>query len=511
MDLSLFQKTLVSLLVSVTFAILVSKLRRKRFKSPPGPLSFPIVGSWLQIGNKLDHHDLIRYARRFGEVFLLRMGQRKIAVISSKELAKEVLLTKGVEFGSRSRNIVFDIFTGKGQDMIFTEYGDHWRKMRRIVTVPFFTNKVVQQNRLEWEAEAAAVVEDVRKNPAAATEGIVLRDRIELMVYNNVYKIMFGRGFAGVEDPLYLKVKTVNAERSRLGQSLEYNFGDFVPILRPFLRGYLNICQEVTKRRLKLYKDFFVDQRKLQNVSTRKTENYKGGKCGIDHILEAKDMGEINEDNVLYIVENMNVAAIETTIWAIEWAVGELVNNPVIQSKLRAEMDAVLGPDAQVTEPDIHKLPYLQAVTKETLRRRMVVPCLVPHLNLEDVDLKGFTIPGGSRIFVNAWWLANDPAHWKKPEEFRPERFLEEECKVEANGNDVKYIPFGVGRRSCPGIFMALAAIGITLGRLVQNFELSPPPGRSELDMTENNGQFATRILNRHTIVLKPRSLSEKY
>lgn len=505
MDLiSLFQKTLLSLLVSVTFAILVSKLRRKRFKCPPGPFTLPIVGSWLQIGNKLDHHDLIGYAKRFGEVFLIRMGQRKIAVISSKELAREVLLTKGVEFGSRSRNIVFDIFTGKGQDMIFTEYGEHWRKMRRIVTVPFFTNKVVQQNSSEWEAEAAAVVEDVRKKPTAATEGIVLRDRIELMVYNNVYKIMFGRGFASVDDPLYLKVKTVNAERSRLGQSLEYNFGDFVPILRPFLRGYLKICQEVSKRRLKLYKDYFVDERR-EDVSTR-TEN-KGVKRGIDHILQAKDMGEINEDNVLYIVENMNVAAIETTIWAIEWAVGELINNPRIQSKLRDEIDTVLGPDVQVTEPDTLKLPYLQAVIKETLRRRMVVPCLVPHLNLEDADLKGFTIPGGSRIFVNAWWLANDPAHWKKPEEFRPERFVEEESKVEANGNDIKYIPFGVGRRSCPGIFMAMASIGITLGRLVQNFELLPPQGQSKVDMTENNGQFATRILNRHTIVMKPRSL----
>ncbi|XP_073143655.1 trans-cinnamate 4-monooxygenase-like [Henckelia pumila] len=502
--LSFFEKAILSLLVSISLAILVSKLRRKSFKCPPGPFSLPIFGSWLQIGNNLNHHDFTRYAARFGDVFLLRMGQRNIAVISSKELAKEVLLTQGVEFGSRSRNIVFDIFTGKGQDMIFTEYGDHWRKMRRIVTVPFFTNKVVQQRRHEWEAEAAAVVRDVRENPAAATRGVVVRDRIELMVYNNVYKMMFGRGFESEEDPLYVKVKSVNAERSRLGQSLEYNFGDFVPFFRPFLRGYLKICKEVTKRRLKLYKDFFLDERK-QNISTRTTED-KDGKCGIDHILAAKNTGEINDENVLYIVENMNVAAIETTIWTLEWAIAELINNPQIQNKLRAEIDTVLGPDAQVTEPDTLKLPYLQAVIKETLRLRMIVPCLVPHMNLHDANLKDFTIPGGSRIYVNAWWLANDPAHWKRPDEFRPDRFLEEERNVEANGNDMKYIPFGVGRRSCPGIFMAMAVVGITLGRLVQNFELLPPPGQSKVDMTENNGQFATRVLNHHTIVIKPRS-----
>ncbi|KAI3461731.1 hypothetical protein Pfo_018394 [Paulownia fortunei] len=326
MDLLLFlQKALVDLFSAITAAILISKLRGKRLNLPPGPFTLPIFGSWLQVGNNLDHHDLTNYAKKFGELFLLRMGQRNIAVISSTELAKEILLTRGKEFGSRSRNIVFDIFTGKGQDMIFTEYGDHWRKMRRIVTVPFFTNKVVQQYRGEWEKEAAAVVEDMRKNMEATTKGVVLRGRLELMVYNNVYKIMFDKRFECEEDPLFVKLKSVNGERSRLGQSLEYNFGDFVPILRPFLRGYLKRCKEVTWRRLNLYKDPFVEERKqvyfllhpLKLASTKGTDN-NGLKCGIDHFLEAQKNGEINEDNVLYIVENMNVAAIETIIWAIE-------------------------------------------------------------------------------------------------------------------------------------------------------------------------------------------------
>jgi Cytochrome P450 len=81
-------------------------------------------------------------AKKFGELFLLRMGVRNLVVVSSPDLAREVLHAQGVEFGSRTRNVVLDIFTGKGQDMVFTVYGDHWRKMRRIMTVPFFTNKV---------------------------------------------------------------------------------------------------------------------------------------------------------------------------------------------------------------------------------------------------------------------------------------------------------------------------------------------------------------------------------
>ncbi|KAJ8751382.1 hypothetical protein K2173_016580 [Erythroxylum novogranatense] len=504
MDLLLLEKTLLGLFLATIVAIVVSKLRGKRFRLPPGPLPVPVFGNWLQVGDDLNHRNLTDLAKKFGDIFLLRMGQRNLVVVSSPELAKEVLHTQGVEFGSRTRNVVFDIFTGKGQDMVFTVYGEHWRKMRRIMTVPFFTNKVVQQYRTGWEFEAASVVEDVKKNPEAATNGIVLRRRLQLLMYNNMYRIMFDRRFDSEDDPLFVKLKALNGERSRLAQSFEYNYGDFIPILRPFLRGYLKICKEVKERRLQLFKDYFVDERK--KLASTKSMSNEGLKCAIDHILDAQQKGEINDDNVLYIVENINVAAIETTLWSIEWAIAELVNHPEIQRKLRIELDTVLGPAHQITEPDIQNLPYLQAVIKETLRLRMAIPLLVPHMNLHDAKLGGYDIPAESKILVNAWWLANNPANWKNPEEYRPERFLEEESKVEANGNDFRYLPFGVGRRSCPGIILALPILGITVGRLVQNFELLPPPGQSKIDTTEKGGQFSLHILKHSTIVAKPRS-----
>nr|XP_027119955.1 trans-cinnamate 4-monooxygenase-like [Coffea arabica] len=329
MDLLLLEKTLLGLFAASIVAIVVSKLRGKKFKLPPGPIPVPIFGNWLQVGDDLNHRNLADYAKKFGEIFLLRMGQRNLVVVSSPELAKDALHTQGVEFGSRTRNVVFDIFTGKGQDMVFTVYGEHWR------------------------------------------------------------------------------------------------------------------------------------------------------------IFET----------------------IETTLWSIEWGIAELVNHPQVQRKLRQEIDTVLGPGVQVTEPDTLKLPYLQAVVKETLRLRMAVPLLVPHMNLNEAMLGGYDIPAESKILVNAWWLANNPENWRKPEEFRPERFLEEESKVDANGNDFRYLPFGVGRRSCPGIILALPILAITLGRLVQNFELLPPPGQSKIDTAEKGGQFSLHILKHSTIVLKPRSL----
>ncbi|XP_048424993.1 trans-cinnamate 4-monooxygenase-like [Pyrus x bretschneideri] len=431
------------------------------------------------------------------------MGQRNLVVVSSPELAKEVLHTQGVEFGSRSRTVVVDIFTGKGQDMVFSVYGEHWRKMRRIMTFPFFTNKVVQLYRHGLESEAAAVVEDVKKQPEAATNGMVLRRRLQLMMYNNIYRIMFDRRFESEEDPLFVKLKGSNGEKSGLAQSFDYNYGDFIEILRPFLRGYLKMCKEVKEKRMQLFKDYFIDERK-KIWSTQATTN-EGLKCAIDHLLDAQHKGEINDENIYYILDNINGAAIDTTLWSIEWGIVELVNHPEIQKKLSEELDAVLGRGVQITEPDVQKLPYLQAVIKETLRLHMPAPLLVPHMNLLDAKLGGFDIPAESKILVNAGWLANNPALWKKPEEFRPERFLEEESKVEANGNDFRYLPFGVGRRSCPGITLALSILGIAIGRLVQNLELLPPPGQSKVDTSEKCGQFTLQILKHSTIVMKPR------
>ncbi|GJM92731.1 hypothetical protein PR202_ga09225 [Eleusine coracana subsp. coracana] len=523
MDLLFVEKVLVGFFATVVVAITVSKLRSCKLRLPPGPVPVPIFNNWLQVGDDLNHRNLAALARRFGDIFLLRMGQRNLVVVSSPAVVREVLHTQGVEFGSRTRNVVFDIFTGKGQDMVFTVYGDHWRKMWRIMTVPFFTNKVVQQYRDGWEAEA----DDVRADPTAAAEGVVLRRRLQLMMYNNMYRIMFDRRFQSVDDPLFQRLNALNSERSRVAQSFEYNYGDFIPILRPFLRGTSGSAKSESESRYQNKERVsreFGDKSKscpwrdvsahvtwcvrlCRKLSSTKPVDNNALKCAIDHILEVQQKGEINEDNVLYIVENINVAAIETTLWSIEWAIAELVNHPEIQQKLRRELDTELAPDHQITEPDTHRLPYLQAVIKETLRLRMPVPLLVPHMNLHDAKLGGYDIPAASKVLVNAWYLANNPESWKRPEAFRPERFLEEEKHVEPHGNDFRYLPFGVGRRSCPGIILALPILGITVVRLVQNFELMPPPGQDKIDTTEKGGQFSLHILNHSTIACKPRAV----
>lgn len=217
--------------------------------------------------------------------------------------------------------------------------------------------------------------------------------------------------------------------------------------------------------------------------------------------------GETSDENVLYIVENINVAAIETTLWSMEWAIAELVNHPTVQRKIRDEISTVLK-GSPVTEADLHELPYLQATVKETLRLHTPIPLLVPHMNLEEAKLGGYTIPKESKVVVNAWWLANNPAWWKNPNEFRPERFMEEEGGADAVAAgkqvDFRYLPFGVGRRSCPGIILALPILGLVIAKLVMNFEMKVPRGLGKIDVSEKGGQFSLHIAKHSTVVFNP-------
>ncbi|KAG0619423.1 hypothetical protein M758_4G138700 [Ceratodon purpureus] len=508
LDFGLSVATLTQGLLIIVLTAIVVTFRRKSPKMdlPPGPMALPIVGNWLQVGNSLKHRKLAEMSKTYGDVFMLKMGKKNLVIVSSPEAAKDVLHTQGVEFASRTRNAVFDIFAGKGQDMVFSNYGDHWRRMRRIMAVPFFTNKVVQHAHFAWEDEVDLVVKDLEARPESSTTGIVIRQRLQLMMYNIIYRMMFNSRFENEQDPLYLNLKALNGERCRLpAQNSKYNYADFIPILQPFLKGFLKICQEVRDKRLALFKERFVDERR-KLVNEAGVTNI-GDKCAIDYMLEAQKRGEITEGNVLYLIENINVAAIESTLMAIEWGIAELVNHPEVQKRIRNELDEVLGEGNLVSESDTHnnKLPFLTAVVKETLRLHMPIPLLVPHMNVKQAKLAGYDIPAESKILVNAWWIGNNPDLWDQPEKFMPERFLAAEF-TEAKSIDFRFLPFGAGRRSCPGSVMAMPLMAIVLGRIVQKFDLLPSPGLTKVDVTEQGGQFSLHIATHSTVITRPRA-----
>lgn len=183
--------------------------------------------------------------------------------------------------------------------------------------------------------------------------------------------------------------------------------------------------------------------------------------------------------------QDMVVGGTDTSSNTIEFALAELMHNPKVMKSVQEELEAVVGKDNMVEESHIYKLPYLQAVMKETLRLHPALPLLVPHCPSETTIVGGYTIPKGSRVFVNVWAIHRDRSIWEKPLEFDPTRFLD--AKWDFSGNDLNYFPFGSGRRICAGIAMAEKTVLHFLATLVHLFDWAIPEGE-KLDVSEKFG-----------------------
>jgi len=191
-------------------------------------------------------------------------------------------------------------------------------------------------------------------------------------------------------------------------------------------------------------------------------------------------------------------AGTDTSFTVLEYAMAHLMRNPHLMNKLQAEVrNAIAKGKEMVTEDELDSLAYLKAVIKETLRLHMPAPLLVPHFSMADGNIEGYTIPSGTRAIVNSWALARDPSYWEKAEEFKPERFMEggSATAIENKGNDFQYLPFGAGRRMCPGANFAIANIEVMLANLVYHFnwELPMELAKKGIDMTESFGVIVHR------------------
>lgn len=206
----------------------------------------------------------------------------------------------------------------------------------------------------------------------------------------------------------------------------------------------------------------------------------------------------------------MITAGMDTTVISVEWAMSEIVRNPRVQGKIQEELDRVIGYERIMKETDFASLPYLQCVVKESFRLHPPTPLMLPHKANATVKLGGYDIPKGSNVLVNVWAIARDPKLWKNPLEYRPERFLEED--IDIKGHDFRVLPFGAGRRVCPGAQLGINLVTSMLGHLLHHFKWTLPDGvkPEDVDMRETPGTV-TFMQTPLQVVAMPRLPSHLY
>jgi cytochrome P450 len=190
--------------------------------------------------------------------------------------------------------------------------------------------------------------------------------------------------------------------------------------------------------------------------------------------------------------QDMFAAATDTTYTTLVWAMAELINHPAKMRKLQDEIRATVVDNGanHMTEDLLGKLHYLRAVIKETLRLHAPLPLLLPRETLEDTELLGYHVPARTRVVINAWAIGRDNDTWERAEEFVPERFLDSPAEYGVGHDDFRSVPFGSGRRGCPGVGFAVPSIELALASLLYHFDWELPTAAraSKLDMSELYG-----------------------
>ena len=196
----------------------------------------------------------------------------------------------------------------------------------------------------------------------------------------------------------------------------------------------------------------------------------------------------------------MFVGGTDTTTTTIEWMMAELLKHPNIMKKVQEEVRNVVGKKSKVDVDDINKMDYLKCVIKETFRLHPAVPLLLPRETSANIKLGGYDVPSDVTVFINVWAIQRDPNWWEKPEEFIPERF--ENSSVDFKGQDFQFIPFGFGRRGCPGISFGVASIEYVIANLLYRFDWKLPDGEiaENLDMTELYGLTVVKKVPLHVL-----------
>ncbi|GJN16680.1 hypothetical protein PR202_gb03697 [Eleusine coracana subsp. coracana] len=459
---------------------------------PPGPWPLPVIGNMHCLLGALPHHAMRRLAQRYGPVMLLRLGHVRAVVISSPAAAREVMKTHDAVFANRPMYVTMEVFTYGGQNITFAPYGSkHWKEVRRLCATELLGPKRVLHFRPVREQEAArlvaAIIIGVGDDTDTSSRPVNLTERIKVVMNDILMRCAIG-------DTCPVRDEYIRLLDEALRLMAGFNLIDLFPtsrLARMLGAGSLRAAQDVHHRVHRIMQDI------IQDHETKAA--YDGDI--LDVLLRLQREGGPDTALTTQVVSgalfDVFAAGSETTATTSIWAMSELARKPHLMERAQSEVRRVLHGKSRVTEADIQgRLPYLHMVIKETLRLHPPVPLLVPRHCDETTTILGHHVPRGATVFVNAWAIGRDENSWSNADEFRPERFEDDDkAAPELNGLDFRFVPGGAGRRMCPGLMFGMANIEMVLASLLFYFDWKLPGGADpqDLDMTESYGITARR------------------
>lgn len=477
--------SLVILVLMLVFFRVLGKNRGKQ-RAPPGPWSFPIIGNLLQLGDH-PHLTFMEMRKKYGDVFLIRLGLLPVVVANGIETVKQVLLRDGELFAGRPKMHTFS-FVAEGKSFSFSpHFGESWKLQKKIASNALRTFSKAEAKAstcscLLEEHVTEEVSELVHLLGRLTTEkgSFDPRSAITCAVANVVCALCFGKRYDH-SDQEFLKIVRTNDDL--LKASSIANPADFIPCLH-----YLPLQIINGPRQFYHALNQFIAQHVQKHITTYDKNHIRDitdALINTCHKNAATKTSTLKDDEVISTVTDIFGAGFETVSTCIYWSFLYLICYPEIQVKIQEEIDGNIGLKSPRFEDRKH-LPYTEAFISELFRHVSFLPFTIPHCTTADTTLNGYFIPKKTCIFINMYQVNHDETIWDNPSVFRPERFLNENRELNKNLVE-KVLTFGMGIRKCLGEEVARNEIFIFITTILQQLTLKKCPG-AQLDLTPKFG-----------------------
>nr|UAK14953.1 cytochrome P450 81K10 [Iberis amara] len=447
--------------LAVTLFFIISKFLYSRNPNlPPSPSPIPIIGHLHLISKNPLPQALHLLSSIYGPILFLKFGCRSVLILSSPDSIDECFTNHDTTLANRPKTITSDHFSYGYKNFGFAPYGDLWRTLRRLSTLEVFSSVSLQKNSFIRNEEVSTLCSILFKLSSHSNK-VDLKHHFTLLTAHVMLRLVSGSRGGDDSDP-ELEKKFLDEFKSRFFSSMSMNVCDYFPVLRWI--GYKGLEKRVVE--MQRLRDEYL-QRLIDEVRMKNVDSSTGSIVEKFLSLQETEPEFYSDDVIKGIIVLMFNAGTDTSPVVMEWAMSILLNHPDKLEKLREEIKSNVKNKGIIQDSDLSSLPYLRCVIYETLRLYPAAPLLLPHYSSKRFKLGDYEIPENTMLLVNAWAVHRDSKLWEESDVFKPERF--EGFVGDRDG--FRFLPFGVGRRACPGAGFGMRTVALAVGALVQCFE----------------------------------------
>ncbi|VAI81175.1 unnamed protein product [Triticum turgidum subsp. durum] len=486
----LFMATLL-LLPFFLIAIFKPPRKHERENLPPGPWRLPVIGSIHHLIGALPHHAMRDLARRYdAPLMLLRLGELNVIVASSAVASREIMKTHDATFATRPRTTTLRAITTDDLAISLAPHGEQWRRLKKLCVTEVLSARQVRSLRGCREANAAALVSSIVSSLSSSSEPVNISSLITTHVTNLAVHALVGKQN---ED---LRAEFLKCLDEGIKLASGFSLADLFPSSR-LARAFSSSIRRMEALNHEISQ---LIGRIIEEHRTRRSAGGGEEEDIVDVLLRIQSDGSphmpLNARTIGSVIMDMFSGGSETSVTTLQWVMAELMRSPAALRRVQAEVRNAFAGQSCIKEEALQELRYLHLVIKESLRLHPVLPLLLPRECQEPCHVLGYDVPKGTIVLVNAWAIGRDSASWgADAEEFRPERFEEAgDAAADFRGTNFELVPFGAGRRMCPGITFGIAVVQLMLASLLFHFDWKLPGGGADgLDMAEELQMTARR------------------